>query len=73
MKLNKDIFFWFVDRLDKAFLRPGRMDKIIYVGLPSPDGRVEILKALTKVKYLIKKQKFSYFFTAVYLALILEL
>ncbi|KAK3757884.1 hypothetical protein RRG08_014439 [Elysia crispata] len=37
-----------LDRLDKAFLRPGRMDKIIYVGLPSPDGRVEILKALTK-------------------------
>ncbi|GFO02532.1 proteasome-activating nucleotidase [Plakobranchus ocellatus] len=38
-----------LDRLDKAFLRPGRMDKIIYVGLPSPEGRVEILKALTKV------------------------
>ncbi|RUS74467.1 hypothetical protein EGW08_017766 [Elysia chlorotica] len=37
-----------LDRLDKAFLRPGRMDKIIYVGLPNPDGRVEILKALTK-------------------------
>ncbi|KAH9509042.1 hypothetical protein Btru_048878 [Bulinus truncatus] len=37
-----------LDRLDKAFLRPGRMDKIIYVGLPSPEGRVEILKALTK-------------------------
>ncbi|GFR81960.1 nuclear valosin-containing protein-like [Elysia marginata] len=37
-----------LDRLDKAFLRPGRMDKIIYVGLPSPEGRAEILKALTK-------------------------
>ncbi|XP_059148274.1 nuclear valosin-containing protein-like isoform X2 [Physella acuta] len=37
-----------LDRLDKAFLRPGRMDKIIYVGLPTPNGRVEILRALTK-------------------------
>ncbi|KAI8788352.1 nuclear valosin-containing protein [Biomphalaria glabrata] len=37
-----------LDRLDKAFLRPGRMDKIIYVGLPTAEGRVEILKALTK-------------------------
>lgn len=37
-----------LDRLDRAFLRPGRMDKIIYVGLPNPSSRVEILKALTK-------------------------
>ncbi|XP_005106474.1 nuclear valosin-containing protein-like [Aplysia californica] len=37
-----------LDRLDKAFLRPGRMDKIIYVGLPNSGSRVEILHALTK-------------------------
>ncbi|CAG5124575.1 unnamed protein product [Candidula unifasciata] len=37
-----------LDCLDPALLRPGRMDKIIYVGLPSPEGRVEILKAHTK-------------------------
>ncbi|BFZ07414.1 hypothetical protein BsWGS_10453 [Bradybaena similaris] len=37
-----------VDALDPALLRPGRIDKIIYVGLPSPEARVEILKALTK-------------------------
>ena len=31
-------------------MRPGRLDKIIYVGLPTVQDRLEILKTLTKVK-----------------------
>lgn len=37
------------DIIDSAILRPGRLDKIIYVGLPTPVDRVDILRALTKV------------------------
>ncbi|KAK0084989.1 hypothetical protein PV325_005986 [Microctonus aethiopoides] len=36
------------DILDPAILRPGRFDKSLYVGLPTPLDRVDILKALTK-------------------------
>ncbi|XP_034950714.1 nuclear valosin-containing protein-like isoform X2 [Chelonus insularis] len=36
------------DIIDPAVLRPGRFDKILYVGLPTPLDRVDILKALTK-------------------------
>jgi len=36
------------DILDTAVLRPGRLDKILYVGFPGPRDRVEILRALTK-------------------------
>ncbi|XP_075229913.1 nuclear valosin-containing protein-like smid [Lycorma delicatula] len=36
------------DIIDPAVLRPGRLDKILFVGLPSPSDRVDILKALTK-------------------------
>lgn len=28
--------------------RPGRLDKLLYVPLPPPDGRVAILQALTR-------------------------
>ncbi|XP_021927224.1 nuclear valosin-containing protein-like isoform X1 [Zootermopsis nevadensis] len=34
--------------VDPAVLRPGRLDKILYVGLPSAPDRVDILNALTK-------------------------
>ena len=34
--------------LDPAVLRPGRLDKVLYVGFPGPQDRVEILNALTK-------------------------
>lgn len=37
------------DIVDPAVLRPGRLDKILYVGLPGPEDRAEILNALTKV------------------------
>lgn len=36
------------DMIDPALLRPGRLDKILYVPLPTPEGRVAILRALTR-------------------------
>lgn len=37
------------DMIDPAVLRPGRLDKILYVGLPETQDRLEILQAQTKV------------------------
>lgn len=37
------------DIIDPAVLRPGRLDKILYVGIPAPADRVEILRTITKV------------------------
>ena len=37
------------DIIDPAILRPGRLDKIIYVGLPTIQDRLEILRTITKV------------------------
>ena len=34
--------------IDPAMLRPGRLDKLLYVSLPSPDDRHSILCALSK-------------------------
>jgi ribosome biogenesis ATPase len=34
--------------IDPAMIRPGRLDKLIYVDLPSPSERLEILKTHTK-------------------------
>lgn len=36
------------DIIDPAVLRPGRLDKVVYVGLPSSEDRKDILRALTK-------------------------
>lgn len=36
------------DIIDPALLRPGRLEKILYVPLPAPDGRASILEALTR-------------------------
>lgn len=36
------------DIIDPAVLRPGRLDKILYVGLPNASDRVDILRAVTK-------------------------
>jgi len=38
------------DIIDPAVLRPGRLDKILHVGFPTANDRVDILRALTKVK-----------------------
>lgn len=39
------------DMIDPAMLRPGRLDKTLYIELPSADERVEILKTLTKANH----------------------
>ena len=36
------------DMIDPAMLRPGRLDKLLYVPLPPPDGRAAILRTLTR-------------------------
>ncbi|KAL1518050.1 hypothetical protein ABEB36_001733 [Hypothenemus hampei] len=36
------------DIIDPAILRPGRLDKTLYVGLPSKEDRADILRAITK-------------------------
>lgn len=36
------------DIIDPAILRPGRLDKVLFVGLPTPSDREEILKTITK-------------------------
>ena len=41
------------DIVDPAIMRPGRFDKVLYVGFPSPEDRYEILWKLTKVIYYI--------------------
>uniref|UniRef100_A0A8B9F2G2 Nuclear VCP like n=1 Tax=Amazona collaria TaxID=241587 RepID=A0A8B9F2G2_9PSIT len=37
------------DIIDPAILRPGRLDKTLYVGLPPPEDRLAILKTITKI------------------------
>lgn len=41
------------DIVDPAVLRPGRLDKILYIGLPTETDRIDILTALTKVSIFI--------------------
>ena len=36
------------DIIDPAMLRPGRLETLLYVGLPEENDRVEILRTLTK-------------------------
>lgn len=36
------------DQIDKALLRPGRLDQLIYIPLPDYDSRISILKACLK-------------------------
>ena len=38
------------DIIDKAMLRPGRLDKLLYVPLPTKDDRLSILETLCKNK-----------------------
>ena len=46
-RLYKNVYY--IDILDPAILRPGRLDKHIYVGLPNAQGRLDILLTITKV------------------------
>lgn len=43
------------DIIDPAILRPGRLDTILYVGLPQKEERVAILEATTKVRNICYK------------------
>jgi ribosome biogenesis ATPase len=36
------------DMIDPAMVRPGRLDKLLYVDLPSSDERVEIIRTVTR-------------------------
>jgi transitional endoplasmic reticulum ATPase len=36
------------DQIDDAMLRPGRLDQLVYVGLPTLEDRVDIIKTLMK-------------------------
>merc|ERR1711937_938943 len=36
------------DIIDPAMLRPGRLDRLLYVPMPSQQGRLEILLSLTR-------------------------
>lgn len=36
------------DIIDDAMLRPGRLDKILYVPIPTSEDRASILRALTR-------------------------
>ncbi len=61
------------DIIDPAILRPGRLDKIIYVGLPTQQDRFEILKTITKVKlktiFIIPNKKFFKIKRSIYIFL----
>lgn len=50
---RKDVFILAAtnrpDIIDPAILRPGRLDKILFVGLPTSNDRIDILRAVTKV------------------------
>ena len=54
-----------IDILDRAIIRPGRLDRLIEVGLPDEDGRLEIMKVHIKsmnldkvnVKELVKEME----------------
>ena len=47
--INVLFSFSLLDIIDPAVLRPGRLDKTLYVGLPPPADRHAILLTITKV------------------------
>ena len=52
------------DIIDPAVLRPGRLDKILYVGLPQEEDRVDILRAVTKVSNKRKRELWQILFVS---------
>lgn len=44
------------EMIDEAMLRPGRLETLLYVGLPKPEERVDILKALIRQRGIIDIQ-----------------
>ena len=47
------------DIIDPAILRPGRLDKILFVDLPSSDDRIKILQTITKVRWFINTSMYN--------------
>jgi hypothetical protein len=60
---SADWICWYIvsridlDILDPAILRPGRLDKHIYVGLPDTQGRLDILNTITKVSKSLQSSR----------------
>jgi ATP-dependent 26S proteasome regulatory subunit len=50
LQYSLDFSFSRPEVIDSALLRPGRFGNHIYIPVPSPDGRVSILKALAMHK-----------------------
>ena len=50
MRLDHLHTLFVVDIIDPAVLRPGRLDKVLLVGLPNTEDREDILRTLTKVR-----------------------
>lgn len=48
-----------IDIIDNALLRPGRFDKVLYVPLPDDNGKLSILKTITKKTPINKKIEFE--------------
>ena len=44
----------FLDMIDPAMIRPGRLDKLLYVALPKECERLEILRTVTRKTPLAK-------------------
>lgn len=44
------------DIIDEAMLRPGRLETLLWVGLPQEEERVEILRALIRQSGVIKEE-----------------
>ena len=42
------------DIIDSAMLRPGRLDKLLYVPLPTKEDRVQIMRTITRKAPLAK-------------------
>lgn len=49
------------DKVDSALLRPGRFDRLLYVGPPDVQDRLEILHTLTSKWVLLGKNIISFF------------
>jgi len=47
------------DIIDSAILRPGRLDKLLYVPLPTKQDRLSILQALTRNTPMEKSLRLS--------------
>lgn len=45
------------DMIDPAMVRPGRLDKLLYVDLPRPDERVEIVRTLVRKVPLVPTEQ----------------